>query len=292
MVENTGVTMLTYRGHGAIHAWGGNPVIFALEHAAALDNRRPFVVVSGDCLDGHYAYPPYEGLGERLFNSWAPADNIYGAAAHWGSSGLGLSSDHTDILDGFYEGVFVNGLVALGDAASYAKLEYALDPWHDPALMYSFNLQGDPAMQLMRPDIELTGQWQQAYAEPGDQVSVSFTIQNHGVYPAHVTLKAETPDGFSVSDVSSTVNYTASNVGDGVEIALQFGESTNEAGIPRDGEAAVIMVYDVAPNALLGPRSPNYVAESTGFDSWPGNESFSGNMAVLQRSMWLPMLNR
>jgi hypothetical protein len=291
-LENSRATMLTYRGHGAINYWGGNPLIFSLDYAAQLRNQQPFVVVSGDCLDGHYAYPPYEGLGERLVNFWTPADGLYGAAAHWGSSGLGIPSEHTDMLNGFYDGLFSAGATALGDAINYAKLAYYLDGNNDPSLIYSFNLQGDPAMHLMRPSIELSGGWQKAFAEVGEPMTLTLSVKNHGLYPSQVTLVGEPIPDFNVAAISSTVNHSTTITGEGTRITLQFGQQANGSGIPRDGQVTVTVTYHVTLDAVRGPRVAHFHSEATGLEVWPGDEQIAEEVGVLRESIWSPVLKR
>ncbi|MGD8584673.1 MAG: C25 family cysteine peptidase, partial [Chloroflexota bacterium] len=295
-LENTGATLLTYRGHGAINYWGGNPLILSLSYASELKNQQPFVVVSGDCLDGHYAYPPYEGLGERLVNFWTPsdgtADGTYGAAAHWGSSGLGIPLEHTVLLNGLYDGLFSAGLTALGDATTYAKLTYSLGVHNDPSLLYSFNLQGDPAMHLMRPSIELTGAWSQDIAFADRQVTLTLNVQNHGVYPSPVTLVGEPISDFSIAAITSTAVLSASMAGEGARITLQFGQRENEVGIPRNGQATVTVTYDISPDAVRGPRIAHFHSEAPGLEVWPGDEQIAEQISVLQESIWLPILRR
>ena len=291
-LADTGATVLNYRGHGSIGYWGGTPIIFRLSDVSNLNNQQPFVAISGDCLDGHYAYPPWEGLGERLISNANFPDEVTGAAAHWGASGLGLSSDHTDILNGFYDGIFSAGQTALGAAVTYAKIAYAQDYWNDPALLYSFNLQGDPAMHLMRPNLRLEGAWQQGFTKPDNQASLSLELQNLGVYPASVTLVSELPPGFAISSVSSTVTSTVRVAGGSAEITLQFGQNPHNAGIPRYGHAAITVTYDVAPGIMLGPVTGHVVAQGGGLDAWPGDETVRDDIYVVRESIWLPALRR
>lgn len=283
---------MNYRGHGSVNYWGGNPVIFDLDDILGLTNLKPFVAVSADCLDGHYAYPPYEGIGESLVSSPLITDRRSGAVAHWGSSGLGISSDHTDILNGFYDAIFEQGLTALGDASAYAKLVYHLDPWNDPALIYSFNLQGDPATHLMRPDLHLEGNWREEIVGPGDQTAFELTVSNTGVYPAPLKITTEVPAGFSITSVSSTVASTVSISGSDVEIALQFGEAPGETHIPRSAEAQLVVNYALAPDTPLGAALGNFVAWGGSTDAWPGDEEVSDTLLVLKKVAWLPSLRR
>lgn len=291
-LETTGATMLTYRGHGAIAYWGGNPVILSRPQAEELENQQPFVVLSGDCLDGHFAYPPTEGLGEGLIQGTAAAAGSFGAAAHWGSSGLGLSSDHTDILNGFYDGLFAAGATALGDASNYAKLVYSLDPWNDQALMYSFNLQGDPAMHLLRPSIELQAEWQFGHAKRDSKATLTLTVLNHGHYPSHIELVGDSIADFTVTGTSSTVSHSTTFAGDGVQITLQFGDGTNAGGIPRGEQATVSLEFDVAADAALGPRVARFRSDASGLEAWPGDEAIVEEISVVQDAVWLPMMRR
>jgi hypothetical protein len=291
-LEDTGVTMLAYRGHGSANYWGGNPIIYANSFLGELTNQRPFVTISGDCLDGHFAYPPAEGLGELLVSHPAPPQDIHGAAAHWGSSGLGIATDHTAILHGFYDAVFGAGITALGPAINHAKLLYNQDPWRDEALIYSFNLQGDPAMHLMKPDVDLSGGWQDSQIKPGRQITLTLSLQNHGVYPSHISLVGEDIDDFVVSDITSTVPHSTTMVGDGIEIALQFGDEPYSGGIPRGGTATISVTYDVAPNAVLGSRIAHFMAKADGEDAWPGNETITDSILVLKDSVWLPTVRQ
>jgi hypothetical protein len=291
-LADSGATVLNYRGHGDTGYWGGNPVIFDLTHVSGLNNQQPFVAISGDCEDGNYAHPSWEGLGERLISNQKVPDETTGAAAHWGSSGLGLSSDHTVILNGFYDGLFSAGQTALGDAVTYAKIAYALGNGNDPALLYSFNLQGDPAMHLMRPNLRLDGAWQQDITNPNEQVSLTLELQNLGVYPAPVTLLSGIPPGLTISSISSTVSSTVSIVGGSAEIILQFGQNPFNIGIPRHRQVGITLTYNVEPDIMLGPVTGHAVARGGGLDAMPGDETVYDDLLVVQKSNWLPAVKR
>ena len=139
-----GVTFLNYRGHGARRSWAG-----ALLDLTADDpwtpwfNNEPAIIISMDCLDGDFAIPGYEALSEEFL-----ALQDYGTAAHWSSTGLGYDFQHERLHQSFYDGLFNYDITAIGDAINYAKLVYALQS-HHPSQLYSFTLQGDPAMQML-----------------------------------------------------------------------------------------------------------------------------------------------
>ena len=143
--NSQGVSLFNYRGHGSVSNWGNN-ILNAEEHADWwLNTNRPFVLVSADCLDGYFALPGSSGLGETFLKS-----NV-GSVAHWSSTGLGTTAEHTLLETHFYTGIFEMKQTALGDAARYAKLRYL----GDDSLIYSFTLVGDPALQMWQSDFEI-----------------------------------------------------------------------------------------------------------------------------------------
>jgi len=146
-INAQGAWMLTYRGHGSIQYWGGDGALLlsvaeANSSLGAWLNDKPTVIISGDCLDGHFAWPGVPSISETLLRH-----SSGGTAAHWSSTGLGLDQEHSILLDSFYDGIFQNGAYRLGDAILYAKAAYAHSPHHVSPL-YSFTLQGDPALSL------------------------------------------------------------------------------------------------------------------------------------------------
>jgi hypothetical protein len=123
-------------------------------------------------------------------------------------------------------------------------------------------------------------------------VTLALKVQNHGLYPSQVSLVGEPISGFSVTAISSTVNHTATNAGEGTRITLQFGQQANESGIPRNGQATITVTYRIASDALLGPRVARFRSEASGLEAWPGDEQIAVKISVLKESIWLPMLSR
>ena len=88
-INGQGSYLLNYRGHGSIQFWGGGDGILlsvADNHSTlgAWLNHIPTVIISADCLDGHFAWPGLPAISETLLTM-----PISGTAAHWSSSGLG-----------------------------------------------------------------------------------------------------------------------------------------------------------------------------------------------------------
>jgi hypothetical protein len=140
--NDTGVFMMDYRGHGSIENWASEEIL-SIGQADFWDNLdHPLILLSADCLDGHFAWPDRPGLGETFLKL-----DGRGSAAHWSSSGLGYTFEHSALHTRFLEGIFSVGLTRIGDAVNYSKILYDQAGLHESEL-YSFVLLGDPAMLL------------------------------------------------------------------------------------------------------------------------------------------------
>jgi hypothetical protein len=148
-INGTGVSILNYRGHGSIEYWADEKILSSIATSTDLwiNIDKPVVVLSADCLDGNFAFPGYKPLSKTLLTLKYEATPV-GAAAFWSSTGLGLTFEHSILHRNFYDGLFQHNLVTIGDAVNYAKLNYLQGDYHDSEL-FSFMLQGDPAMQMI-----------------------------------------------------------------------------------------------------------------------------------------------
>lgn len=153
-INTLGTGFVNYRGHGGRNFWG-YPSILSTNQSHLEDFwtnfGRPVVVLSADCLDGHFGWPGIDSLSE----TWLRMDQVRGTAAHWSSVGLGYSFEHTILHEGFYDGLKIGKQARIGDAVNYAKLAYIKSQQHESEL-YSFTLQGDPAMRIYRPTFTLS----------------------------------------------------------------------------------------------------------------------------------------
>jgi hypothetical protein len=156
-INNTGISILNYRGHGHVWGWATPTIISTLDSSLDfwINIQKPTVVLSADCLDGNFAFPGIDALSKTLITLKSGAEPV-GAAAFWSSSGLGYTNEHSVLHQGFYDGLFQQNLLTIGDAINYAKLNYHQSGYNDSEL-FSFILQGDPAMQMftMRNEVFL-----------------------------------------------------------------------------------------------------------------------------------------
>jgi hypothetical protein len=234
---NAGISILNYRGHGSVNNWGGRILRTTSAHIDEWQNiDNPIVILSVDCLDAYFTWTGNPGLGETYHKI---ADK--GSAAHWAATGLGTTPEHSILHNNFYRGLFDQGQTAIGDTIKYAKLQYFLSGAHRSQL-YSFTLHGDPAMQLMRPDLQLSQQLTTAgQILPGTEIELQLEIANEGLYPALTSVVTQLPPQLTFVSASADVGLTVAAAGQTVTLTLNYGGSFPNRGVPY-GETAVINV--------------------------------------------------
>ncbi|MFZ0546508.1 MAG: C25 family cysteine peptidase, partial [Candidatus Promineifilaceae bacterium] len=269
-VNVTGTLLVNYRGHGSINTWAASPVIMDQSYVSSWNNpTKPVVSLTGDCLDGFFAYPVLEGLGETFLRA---ADR--GTAAHWSSSGLGLSMEHSVLVESLYDGMFQDGITALGDAANHAKIFFNMAGGHR-SILYSFTLEGDPAMHLMRPDLTVEKTALDTTGEPGDTADFLLNVTNLGLYPSYVTVTDTLPADLNYVSYDSSVPATVSTIGNDVVFNLQFSSNPVDAGLPWIESAVITITTQVDNGASSGTVTNSAVVGGHGSDTTPGNNSDS-----------------
>jgi uncharacterized repeat protein (TIGR01451 family) len=264
-----GTSFVNYRGHGALQSWGGAPQ--AIVDTSHVDNwansTKPVIIMTGDCLDGFFAYPQTEGLAETFLRT-----SNGGSAGHWSSSGLGFSIEHSAIVENFYDAFFLDGVTALGDAATASKIRFYQNGGHR-SILYSFILEGDPAMQMMRPALSIEKNTTASVVERGDIFDYSLEVSNIGVYPSHVIVTDTLPVGMNYISSTSSSPATVVNVGDDIIFALQFDELERNHGLPKDSTAVITLTVQVDETSTGGAYTNFAQVGGTGLEAWPGNES-------------------
>jgi uncharacterized repeat protein (TIGR01451 family) len=275
-INVTGTLLINYRGHGSINAWASGPTILDQTYVNSWNNpSKPVVSLTGDCLDGFFAYPTIQGLGETFLR----ADDK-GTVAHWSSSGLGLSSEHSVLVESMYDAIFTEGITTLGDAANFAKIYFNLVGGHR-SILYSFILEGDPAMELMRPDLTIDKSALDTSGSPGDTAEFTLEIANLGLYPSHVVVTDTLPGDLNYVSFQSTLATTATIIGNDVVFNLQFGNDLLNAGLPRN-ESAIITITTVVDNsATNGPVTNSAVVGGFVLDINPSNNSDTAPFTII-----------
>jgi hypothetical protein len=140
---NAGTGLIMYTGHSSVHQWAVER-FFHQEDVAGLTNgdRLP-VVLEMTCFTGSFHLPGLPALDESLLRH--PSG---GALAVWGPTGLGLSTGHGDLADGFLESVIRQGQPRIGPATLAGKVNLMAHHPEFSDLVDTFTLLGDPATQL------------------------------------------------------------------------------------------------------------------------------------------------
>ena len=198
----SGISMLIWRGHGSINNWSNGDVMSVekvLNNQLLPNIDKPFVSITHNCLDGNFAYPGWNGLGESLLRigEQSKGSAIYrntGSAAHFAATGLGFVEEHELISDKLFEAIFDKGLTRFGDAINFAKVEYIDFTVNNPnvsiAELYSYNLQGDPAMVLFKANLSnVATTVSPAKPEPSDLVTITFDLTNFSGFTASADSK-------------------------------------------------------------------------------------------------------
>ncbi|MBK8430321.1 MAG: hypothetical protein IPL28_03025 [Chloroflexi bacterium] len=204
-ISVTNVSILAYRGHGAVDRWANEGLLQAADIPVNIaNNTRPLVSLSLDCLDGHFTFPGWQSLSEALMVQ----DGGRGSAAHWSSSGLGYDFEHTVLANSLFSGIFDLGYTALGDAINHSKTIYAGFPFLSTSELYTFILQGDPAMQLYRPEwnVDLTAPT--GFLAVGEDFGATLDIENTGLYPSKPMLTYTIPAHVGYIGHTATLTHT------------------------------------------------------------------------------------
>lgn len=288
-INMDGVGLLNYRGHGSLNNWvkGEFHPVSATDTDFWFNTDKPTIILSADCLDGYFAYPGVTGLGEAFLKLNDPIFAHIGSVAHWSSTGLGTTFEHTALLRGFYTGLFRDGLTAIGDSIVYAKTLYWLSGFYPDAEMYSFTLQGDPAMQLYRPDLSLQKTAVTGSVEPGDTATFALQIANNGLYPAYTTITDTLPTLLSFINATATVSFTHTTTAN--QVVFNLLEPLTE------GSAATITIHtQVAADSPIGAMTNSAVAWNPGLDLNLNDNTDTANIfifTVTYRS-YLPLLRQ
>lgn len=284
-IDTEGVNILNYRGHGGVQFWAGPPIFNVNPLSSGYAGQvyitsttpisgfwanvgQPLIIISADCLDGHFGFP-----GEPAVSRTFMAMPDVGTAAHWSSTGLGFTFEHTILVDALYAGAFELGLTALGDAINHAKFVYHSAGQH-PSELYSFLLQGDPAMQLYRPDLSLEKSSPQSSAPlyTGDEVTFHLTVQNNGIFASNIILTDHLPIGLQYQTYTASVPLDLTIQGN--DLIFTFDDPL------AWGERAAITLTTIITSGVDGLVTNHALISSGGWDSDPSDNTDSVSLLI------------
>ena len=139
---NSGLSLLSYVGHGGAAVWASENVWNSWDAASLLaQSRQPFLLTM-NCLNGYFVAPAFDSLSESLLK-------VEGRGVIAGFSPSGLSLDgpahqyHRALMAELTGGQHAR----LGDAVLAAQKTYA-ETGLMPELLSVYHLLGDPAMKI------------------------------------------------------------------------------------------------------------------------------------------------
>lgn len=140
---NSGQLLVNYTGHGSEEEWSGDDM-FDTTSAAGLTNGSSLpVFLIMDCLNGFFQDVYEQTLGVTLL-----LQPNGGAAAVLASSGLNQSLPQVNLNKLIVRNIFSESHPSLGEAILSAKSRIA-----DRSVRETYNLFGDPAMQVKSPGV-------------------------------------------------------------------------------------------------------------------------------------------
>ena len=216
---NEGVLIANYLGHGYSDKWAGEGILTKQDTGNFTNNDKPFIQISGNCLDGNFAWLGGESISETML----ALDNA-GSVAHWGSTGLGYLLEHQVLHDGFTQALGELGITRLGDAILYAKTNF-LERGFFPAQAYSSLLLGDPAMQIAHSELSVDSTLQQNPSD-SDQFTFVATIRNSGVLSTAATFTQTLSSNLQINSfvLSSNAQLVEIRQADGITVAVNIAD--------------------------------------------------------------------
>ncbi len=178
-----GVTFINFLGHGGGNIWA-DVNLLNLNDIERLNNgsRLPFIA-SMTCFTGAFENPGKDGLAERLILS-----ENKGAIAILASSGFGWKYNDMAIEWGLFE--FLWDDLTFGQAVDLMKIYYLANPIYytengdfytfsyytlQKTMVSQYNLLGDPALKLQKPQETLDVSVENNSPLPGDSIKVAIS---------------------------------------------------------------------------------------------------------------------
>jgi len=145
---NAGAGLLAYSGHGSIHRWAHEPLLFNTDLAALTQTTALPFLLALDCWDGYWMFPPqYPGLPGRDVRSigeWVTTVlTETGAIAAYGPAGLAYASGEETLARAMFTAAFQQGTFNLGALTQIGR--QAISASHEAR---TYTLFGDPALSL------------------------------------------------------------------------------------------------------------------------------------------------
>lgn len=188
---NAGTLFVNYDGHGSRNAWAGERLLELPDIPMMTNADRLPIFLPMTCLEGNYIVPNFPSFAESAVRKAGG-----GPVASWSATGRGVSTGHQFLLKGFYEALFGQGMIRLGDLTTFAKQNLVDSGSTFLDLLDTYTIFGDPAtaVQVPQADLAVTLALDNPSPAPGETVVLTISYVNNGASTAAgVTLEALLP---------------------------------------------------------------------------------------------------
>jgi hypothetical protein len=139
---NSGLSHLSYVGHGGAAVWASENVWNSWDAASLQAQSRQPLLLTMNCLNGYFVAPAFDSLSESLLKAEGR-----GAIAAFSPSGLSLDGPAHQYHRALIAELTSQRHERLGDALTAAQKAYAQSGLM-PELLSVYHLLGDPAMRI------------------------------------------------------------------------------------------------------------------------------------------------
>jgi hypothetical protein len=139
---NSGLSFLSYVGHGGAAVWASENVWNSWDAASLQAQSQQPLLVTMNCLNGYFVAPAFESLSESLLKAEGR-----GAIATFSPSGLSLDGPAHQYHRALMAALASGQHARLGDAILAAQKTYA-NSGLMPELLGVYHLLGDPATRI------------------------------------------------------------------------------------------------------------------------------------------------
>ena len=139
---DSGASLISYMGHGAIHLWGNENLLNIWDVDSLSPQTQQPLLLTMNCLNGYFHFPYFNSLSEELLKAEGK-----GVIAAFSPTGFSLNSPAHRFHEAILEQVVNQNHGRLGDALLAAQGIYA-HTGSFPELITVYHLLGDPALRL------------------------------------------------------------------------------------------------------------------------------------------------
>lgn len=139
---NDGALFFSYYGHGAPHVWSKYNLLTLEDVDSLKRNNLPFIYTSAACSQS-FDMPDDSSIVRKLIVS-----KRSGTVASVNSTGLNFLIAGSNFITSFYQELFKNQDISMGDALLQAKLLLESNNAPMDAIPRRYTLLGDPALKL------------------------------------------------------------------------------------------------------------------------------------------------